>query len=88
MFAGQRALLLLTPALFLETQYKRRYSYTYDRSRHARISYPYEHLRNRAGLMLRFMKSVTKSVSLSTGTSAPIERIISRKYNAYVKFRI
>jgi hypothetical protein len=41
-----------------------------------------------AGLILRFMKSVTKSVSLSTGTSPPTERIISRKCNTHIKFRI
>jgi hypothetical protein len=33
------------------------------------------------GLILRFMKSPTKSASLSTGTSPPTKRIISRKCN-------
>jgi hypothetical protein len=37
-------------------------------------------------LILRFTKSITKSVLLSTETSTPTERIISRKYNTQVKY--
>jgi hypothetical protein len=40
------------------------------------------------GLILRFMESFTKSISLLMKTSAPTERIISLKYNIYVKSRI
>jgi hypothetical protein len=46
------------------------------------------HPKDWADLILRFTKSVTKSASLSTGTSSPTERIISRKCNTYVKSRI
>jgi hypothetical protein len=37
-----------------------------------------------SGLILRFMKLIIKSASLSTGTSSPTERITNRKYNIYV----
>jgi hypothetical protein len=37
---------------------------------------------------LRFTKSITKSDSLSMGTSPPTKRIINHKYNTHVKFRI
>jgi hypothetical protein len=39
-------------------------------------------------LDLEIHESVTKNVSLSTVTSPPTERIISRKCNTHVKFRI
>jgi hypothetical protein len=37
-----------------------------------------------SGLILRFMKLIIKSASLSTGTSSPTERITNHKYNIYV----
>jgi hypothetical protein len=52
------------------------------------ITYPYEHIRKTIDLILRFMKLVTKNVSLSMGTSPPTERLINRKYSTYVKSRI
>jgi hypothetical protein len=56
---------------------------------HTRTSYPYEHLRKtELILILRFMKSVTKSALLSTGTLSPTESIISRKCNTHVKSEI
>jgi hypothetical protein len=39
-------------------------------------------------LILRFTKPVTKSISLSTETLPPTEKIISRKYNIHIKSRI
>jgi hypothetical protein len=45
-------------------------------------------LKDSVGLILRFIKSVIKSVSVSIGTSAPTEKIISRKCNTHVKSRI
>jgi hypothetical protein len=39
-------------------------------------------------LILKFTKSVTKSVSLSTKISSPTERIINHKYNTYIKSKI
>jgi hypothetical protein len=48
----------------------------------------WSHLKDWVGLILRFIKSVTESASLSMETSPPNEKIISHKYNTYVKFRI
>jgi hypothetical protein len=76
-------------SIFLETRYKYRYSYTYERSPlwiHTYTSYLYEHLwKIGPALILRFTKSVIKNVSLSKGTSTSTERIISRKYNTHFK---
>jgi hypothetical protein len=59
------------------------------------ITYSYEHMHvhhtsmttseRLSRLILKFTKSVTKSVSLSTGMSPPTKKIISHKYNTYVK---
>jgi hypothetical protein len=76
-------------SIFLETHYKYRYSYTYERSPlwiHTYTSYLYEHIwKIGPALILRFTKSVIKNVSLSKGTSTSTERIISRKYNTHFK---
>jgi hypothetical protein len=45
-------------------------------------------LKDWTDFILRFIKSVTKSVSLSMGTSHPIKKIISYKYNTHIKSRI
>jgi hypothetical protein len=45
-------------------------------------------LKDWANLILKFIKSVIKSISLSMGTSPPTERIISRKYNTHIKSKI
>jgi hypothetical protein len=54
--------------------------------------YSYEHarasLKDWVGLILRFIKSVIKNVSLLTETSPTTKKIISRKYSIYVKSRI
>jgi hypothetical protein len=77
---------------FLETQYKRRYSYMFGHLSlwiYTCISYPYEHLqKTEPAWSLRFTKLATKSVSLSTGMSSPTKRIISHKCNTYIKFMI
>jgi hypothetical protein len=52
---------------------------------HAHISYSMSISKRLSHLILRFIKSVTRSASLSTGTSPPTEKIISRKYNTHVK---
>jgi hypothetical protein len=46
------------------------------------------HLKDCADLILIFIKSVTKSVSLSTEMSSLTKIIISHKYNTHVKYRI
>jgi hypothetical protein len=52
------------------------------------ILFLWVYLKDWVGLILRFMKSVIKSVSLSMETLPLAKKIISRKYNIYVKFRI
>jgi hypothetical protein len=46
------------------------------------------HPKDWVGLILRFTKSVTKSILLSTGTSSLTKRIINYKYNNHIKSRI
>jgi hypothetical protein len=62
------------------------------------ITHPYKHthvysisistFERLVELILRFTKSVTKSVSMSMGTLPPTEKIINHKYNIHIKSRI
>jgi hypothetical protein len=80
-------------SFFLETQYKHThtriniypYKHTYTHPTSMSTSKRLSWLDLEIHEILRFTKSITKSVSLSTGTSPPTERIISRKYNTHVK---
>jgi hypothetical protein len=78
------------PIFSWEIHFKRRYSYTYDHSINActYILLLWAHLKDWAGLFLKFTKSVTKNTSLLMGTSPPTKIIIRHKYNTHIKSRI